>query len=133
MNRIIKAAVAALIFAVSFAGSVAAGPLEDAAIAAAAAELDADYKAIAAYQKGDYTTALRLWRPLAERGNSDAQSVLGDIYDQGQGVPQDHTAAVSWWRKAARQGDRLARRNLERTYLKGLSASDEGDYATALR
>ena len=45
MNRTFKAAVAALMLAVGFAGSVAAGPFEDAA---------------AAYEKGDYATALRL-------------------------------------------------------------------------
>jgi hypothetical protein len=55
MNRTFKTAVAAFILAVSFAGSVAAGPFED---------------ATAAYNKGDYTTALRLIRPLAEgQGN----------------------------------------------------------------
>jgi len=49
MNRTFKAAVAALIFAVGFAGLVVAGPFED---------------AVAAYNKGDYATALRLLRPL---------------------------------------------------------------------
>jgi uncharacterized protein len=27
----------------------------------------------AAYQKGDYVTALRLWRPLADAGDANAQ------------------------------------------------------------
>jgi hypothetical protein len=58
MNRTFKATVAALMLAVSFAGSVAAGPFEDAA---------------AAYRKGDYATALELIRPLAEEGNVAAQ------------------------------------------------------------
>jgi hypothetical protein len=48
MNRTFKAAVAALILAVSFARSVAAGPFEDSTVA---------------YGKGDYATALRLIRP----------------------------------------------------------------------
>jgi hypothetical protein len=55
MNRTFKPAVAALILAVGFAGSVAAGPFED---------------AIVALDKSDYTTALRLLRPLAEQGNA---------------------------------------------------------------
>jgi hypothetical protein len=72
MNRTFKAAVAALILAVSFAGSVAAGPFEDAA---------------AAYIKGDYATALRLMRPLAEQGNAIAQFNLGQMYRNGGFCP----------------------------------------------
>jgi hypothetical protein len=60
MNRTFKAAVAALMLAVSFAGSVAAGPVEDKALA------------VAAYKRGDYATALLLLRPLADRGDSEA-------------------------------------------------------------
>ncbi len=37
-----------------------------------------------AYARGDYATALREWRPLAEQGHASAQSNLGVIYDQGQ-------------------------------------------------
>jgi hypothetical protein len=55
MNRTFKAAVAALIIAVGFAGSVAAGPFEDGQ---------------AADKRGDYATAMRLWRPLANQGNA---------------------------------------------------------------
>jgi uncharacterized protein len=51
-------------------GIAAAGPLEDGA---------------AAYQRGDYPTALRLLRPLAELGNVEAQSALGVMYINGQG------------------------------------------------
>src|SRR5262249_33205656 len=61
-----------------------------------------------AYRKGDYATALRLWRPLADAGNSDAQFRLGFLYHQGQGVPQDHAAAAAWYRKAAEQGNKWA-------------------------
>ena len=34
----------------------------------------------AAYNEGDYATAKRLWLPLAEAGNADAQTMLGIIY-----------------------------------------------------
>ena len=34
----------------------------------------ADYKdGVAAYQRGDYATALKEWKPLAEQGNVEAQ------------------------------------------------------------
>jgi TPR repeat protein len=105
MNRTFKAAVAALILAVSFAGSVAAGPFEDATVA---------------YGKGDYATALRLIRPLAEgQGNVLAEFNLGLMYENGQGVPQDYAAAMSWYRKAAEQGSARAQVNLGVMYGTG--------------
>jgi uncharacterized protein len=101
MNRTFKAAVAFLMLAVGLAGSASAGPSEDAG---------------AAYNKGDYATALRLVRPLAERGHATAQNNLGFMYDKGQGVPQDYAAAMGWYRKAAEQGDANAQYNLGSLY-----------------
>ena len=54
-----------------------------------------------AYNSGDYATALRLWRPLAERGHADAQYSLGVMYSQGRGVPQDYVQAHMWFNLAA--------------------------------
>ena len=62
----------------------------------------------AAYANGDYATALRLLRPLANQGDASAQFYLGAMYDTGQGVPQDYPEAVKWYRKAAEQGDAKA-------------------------
>src|SRR5262245_26582690 len=39
-----------------------------------------------AYNSGDYATALREWRPLAELGDSTAQAALGLLYEKGRGV-----------------------------------------------
>ena len=58
----------------------------------------------AAYNAGDYATALRLWRPLAEQGNARAQNNLGVMYENGKGVAQDVIEAVRWYRLAAVQG-----------------------------
>ena len=41
---------------------------------------------MAAYNRGDYVPAIRLFRPLAEAGNSKAQSVIGVMYRKGEGV-----------------------------------------------
>jgi uncharacterized protein len=57
--------------------------------------------AIAADARGDYATAMRLLRPLAEQGNADAQESLGKIYKWGKGVPQDKAEAAKWYAKAA--------------------------------
>ena len=46
-------------------------------------------KGFAAYQAGDYATALQEWTPLAEAGDASAQYNLGVIYGEGIGVPQD--------------------------------------------
>ena len=57
----------------------------------------ADYqKGVFAAQSGDYATALREWRPLAEQGVADAQYNLGWMYYKGQGVPQDYVYAHMW-------------------------------------
>ena len=40
-----------------------------------------------AYDRKDYETAHKLWLPLAEQGDVDAQYNLGTMYDLGQGVP----------------------------------------------
>ncbi len=64
-----------------------------------------DYqKGLEAYNNGDYATALREWRPLAEQGHAGAQYNLGNMYDKGMGVPQDYIQAHMWWNLAAAQG-----------------------------
>ena len=73
----------------------------------------------AAYQRGDYATALREWRPLAKQGVADAQYNLGVMYGEGLGVPQDYAKAVGWWRKAAEQGHATAQYNLGVAYHNG--------------
>ena len=47
----------------------------------------------------------RFWTRLAEEGNAPAQYLLGGMYYNGQGVPQDYQLAVKWYRKAAEQGE----------------------------
>jgi uncharacterized protein len=70
--------------------------------------------------RGDYATAIRLWRPLAEQGNSIAQTNIGNIYDGGAGaVPQDYAAAVSWYRRAADQGNPIGQHFLGDMYVNG--------------
>ena len=57
-----------------------------------------------AAKRGDYATALREWKPLAEQGNADAQFNLGLMYRNGEGVQQDHEESAKWFRRAAEQG-----------------------------
>ena len=52
---------------------------------------------VAAALKGDYATAMRLWRPLANKGVVEAQFNLGVMYAKGEGVPQDNVIAHMWF------------------------------------
>ena len=85
----------------------------------------------AAYKRGDYETALREFRLLAEQGDAAAQYNLGLMYINGWGVPQDHAEAVKWFRKAANQGFAIAQTYLGFMYFKGEGVPQ--DYAEAVR
>ncbi|MGB8313785.1 MAG: tetratricopeptide repeat protein, partial [Aestuariivirga sp.] len=74
---------------------------------------------MAAFAHGYYTKALKLVQPLAEQGDAKAQNLIGLIYADGKGVPQDFAEAVKWYRKAADQGYAGAQNNLGLMYLKG--------------
>ena len=72
-----------------------------------------------AFNSGDYATALRLWRPLAEQGNAGAQFSLGIMWANGHGVPQDQAEAAKWFRLAAEQGNAPAQASLGVMYANG--------------
>ncbi len=75
--------------------------------------------AVAAYDRGDYATAYRLFEPLAQQGIPEAQYNLGGMYAEGRGVPQNYGKAVKWFRKAAEQGNATAQYNLGGMYFIG--------------
>ena len=75
--------------------------------------------AFEAYKQGDYAIALRELQPLAEQGNAAAQTILGSMYANGMGVPQDDSQAAFWYRNAAEQGDAKAQALLGRMYNSG--------------
>jgi TPR repeat protein len=71
---------------------------------------------VAAYQQGDYETALRVWRPLAEEGYANAQHNLGLMFENGEGIQEDFAEAAKWYRLAAEQDDAYAQLNLGKLY-----------------
>ncbi len=97
----------------------------------------------AAVGRGDYATALRLVRPLAEQGNALAEVLLGSMYESGggdqtymgyadgHGVPQNYAEAMKWYRKAAEQGNAAAQGNLGVMYEKGHGVPQ--NYAEAMK
>ena len=57
-----------------------------------------------AYDEGQFEEARRIWVPLAEAGDAEAQVRLGLLFDLGQGVPKDLATAFMWYRRAAEAG-----------------------------
>lgn len=104
MTRAIKQALAVIFISLSVSAIVAAGPFEDAGLA---------------YQRGDYATAMRLYRQMADQGNGNAQFSLGIIYEKSQGVAQDYVEAARWYRLAADQGHPTAQFRLGTMYDNG--------------
>jgi TPR repeat protein len=67
---------------------------------------------MAAYNRGDYAPAIRLFRPLAEQGNAKAQHLIGVMYHKGEGVARNSVRAFAWFSLAAAHGDRDAKAKL---------------------
>ena len=83
-----------------------------------------------AYNKGDYKTAYRIFKPHAGRGDVDAQFSLGEMSRKGQGVLRDDAEALKWYRRAADQGHADAQNNLGICYTLGQGVPV--DYVQAL-
>ena len=83
----------------------------------------ADFKTgVQAYGRGDYSTALSEFRPLAEHGQAQAQEYLGQMYANGLGVSRDYAEALHWFRLAADQGVASAQYQLGLMYHNGQGA-----------
>ena len=61
--------------------------------------------AYAAYDAGDYALAMRLATEAAARGEHQADTLIGDMYEQALGVKQDYIKAAEWFTKGAVAGD----------------------------
>ena len=72
-----------------------------------------------AYDAGNYEEAVKLIRPLAEQGKPSAQGLLGVMYKEGKGVPQDYKEAAKWYQLSAEQGNDRAQVNLGNLYYHG--------------
>lgn len=58
-----------------------------------------------AYQAGQMRDALKLWRSLADKGVSSAQTRVGAMFETGLGVGQDLIEAYRWYKTAAARND----------------------------
>jgi TPR repeat protein len=91
MNLTLKHAVASILLMLSLAAPLVAGPLED---------------GYSAYTRGDFATAVRIMRPLADQGHVTAQTVVGLMYYFNYGG--DYVSAYMWFSLAAAQGNAFA-------------------------
>jgi cell division septation protein DedD len=82
---------------------------------------------IEAWQHADYEGAVRIWRPLAEKGDADAAFNLGQAYRLGRGVPTNLAAAATWFGRAAAKGHLDAQTTL------GLMLFENGDRTGGIR
>ena len=110
----------------------------------------------AAYERGEYAAAQRIWLPLADAGSLAAAIALGNLYwtgksalpdAQGQGAGDGYGEAAKWYRKAADKRIARAHMKLGEMYSHGLGvpkdlgeavrqfgrAADLGDKAADLR
>ena len=87
--------------------------------------------ASAAYERGDYVQAMKLFRQLAEQGHQWAQRRVGLMYAEGKGAPQDYQEAVKWYRLAAAQRNTQAQYSLGLAYEKGQGVPQ--DYQEAVK
>ena len=55
------------------------------------------------YQQGEYNIARKMWRPMAQRGDCDAEYAMGVLYFNGLGVRKNRDSAIVWWERAAAQ------------------------------
>ncbi len=78
---------------------------------------------MAAYNRGDYVPAVRIFRPLAQQGHVKAQALLGTMYRRGEGVARSAGRAFMWLSVAAGRGDQNARRDLD-DLRRSMSAED---------
>ena len=85
----------------------------------------------AALSKKDYVTAANEYRPLAERGDPEAQYRIGRLYEFGNGYPQDKAQGIAWIRKAAAQNHADAQQELGVVYATGDGVKQDDVQAVA--
>jgi uncharacterized coiled-coil protein SlyX len=58
-----------------------------------------------AYDRADYKSALRVWMDMANAGDPEAETNVGEIYERGLGGTPNYDAALIWYRKVVDNKD----------------------------
>lgn len=73
--------------------------------------------------------AAKWFENAAEQGNAYAQKMLGDLYEQGRGVPKNLKLSADWREKSANRGNTEAQLMLGEMYLNGEGVNQDLDKA----
>ena len=103
-------AFASIILALIFVAPAVAGPFED---------------AVTARESRDDVTALRLFRPLAEKGDARAQYYLSLIIGRADAASNGSSEAFGWAKKAAAQGLSFAQYHVAVMYDGGVGTPQD--------
>ncbi|MEP1201612.1 tetratricopeptide repeat protein [Tateyamaria sp.] len=82
-----------------------------------------------AFQSGDVSEARRIWRAQAERGDPNAQYLLGGSYECSCASSVDYVEAARWYRRAADQGLPAAQTSLGEMYRVGKGVRQDNSVA----
>jgi TPR repeat protein len=66
------------------------------------------------YKQNNYAEAAKWFYLAADQGRADAQSNLGSMYAEGEGVPQDFAQALMWFTLSAAQNHKDGVENRDR-------------------
>jgi len=88
-------------------------------------------KGAEALRSRDYTSAVKVFKPLSALGYAGAQYNLGWMYEFGEGVPQDYKESLRLYSLAANQGDSDSQYKLGFMYSNGKGVAQ--DYKKAVR
>jgi len=74
-------------------------------------------EAVTCFFAKDYEKAAKLFQKVADKGEPEAQFMLGKLYLGGMGVPKDFDKGVELLRKAVEQGHEKAKEELKKLGL----------------
>ena len=80
---------------------------------------------VQAYIAGDYSKAMAEFKPMAEKGDANAQYYMGFLYHHGYGVKRDEAEASRWFRMGAQQGEWQSQYYLGVIYEKGVGIKQD--------
>jgi len=94
-------------------------PVSPSVVASVPVQSDPFADALASYERGAYAISAPFFSRLAQIGDANSQSILGEMYMYGRGVPQDYAQSIQWYRRAAAQGNASAQYALGVLYEDG--------------
>jgi len=71
------------------------------------------------FEKGEYQNAIKVWLPLAKKGDPESQIGMGMMHHRGLGTPINIDQAVAWYQLAADQGYPKGQSNMGVMYMHG--------------